>query len=221
MKEINKKSRDTLKVKFFHLIMLGFLSALGVSFLFGEEKMTENKIRGIYKIENLKNGKIYVGQSVNIRKRFHVHKSTLINRKHINEHLQRSFNRDGMKNFKFSVLEEVKDRRKSLTKREQYWIDFYKSFRSVYNQRPIENSTIEYKHSKESREKISKGRLKYFLNHEGTWQGKKHTKETRKRMSTSAKNLPERIKNKQKLGQKKYFETHPGPNKGKKLGVRK
>jgi len=35
------------------------------------------KIQGIYKIKNLLNGKVYIGQSVNIEKRFYNHKNNL------------------------------------------------------------------------------------------------------------------------------------------------
>jgi len=46
------------------------------------------KILGIYKITNLKNGKVYIGSSKNIKRRLIEHKSRLKNNKHINKYFQ-------------------------------------------------------------------------------------------------------------------------------------
>ena len=68
--------------------------------------MKIEKICGIYKIENLVNGKVYVGQSINIKTRFMSHKSELKSNNHSNIHLQNSWNKYGEENFKFEILEE-------------------------------------------------------------------------------------------------------------------
>jgi len=60
---------------------------------------------GIYKIENLINGKIYIGKSVNLTKRKRDHFNLLKNNKHTNNFLQNSYNKYGSDNFKFSILE--------------------------------------------------------------------------------------------------------------------
>lgn len=65
------------------------------------------KLAGIYQIRNLINNKIYLGSAYNLYNRYRIHKSTLINNKHDNEHLQRSFNRYGRDNFVFELLEIV------------------------------------------------------------------------------------------------------------------
>ena len=44
---------------------------------------------GIYKIINTENGKIYIGQSINISHRWNCHKYDLKNKRHKNLHLQR------------------------------------------------------------------------------------------------------------------------------------
>lgn len=77
---------------------------------------------GIYLITNITNGKIYVGSSVNLRKRRNEHKSNLKNEKHVNMHLQNAWKKYGEKNFTFSIIELVYDINKLLD-REQYWID--------------------------------------------------------------------------------------------------
>ena len=47
---------------------------------------------GIYRIRNIKNGKMYIGQSVNIEHRKSCHFSDLKKNRHRNVHLQRAYN---------------------------------------------------------------------------------------------------------------------------------
>lgn len=77
---------------------------------------------GIYLIENIINNKKYVGQSVNIKKRFSQHKSC--NAKH--GILVRAFKKYGIENFKFSIIEECEE--KYLSERESFWINEFNSF---------------------------------------------------------------------------------------------
>ena len=60
---------------------------------------------GIYKITNATNGKCYIGQTVNFRKRKRNHFNYLRNNKHHNTYLQRAFNKYGEKNFDIQFLE--------------------------------------------------------------------------------------------------------------------
>ena len=59
---------------------------------------------GIYMIQNKVNGKIYIGQSVNIEDRWGEHKYELNKGYHHNKHLQRSWNKDGQENFEFTII---------------------------------------------------------------------------------------------------------------------
>jgi group I intron endonuclease len=61
----------------------------------------------IYQIENIKNGKIYIGQTRNPTIRWQNHCSLLRNDKHDNSHLQNAWNIYGAENFKFSIIKEV------------------------------------------------------------------------------------------------------------------
>lgn len=54
-----------------------------------------NKISGIYKILNIKNGKFYIGSSNNIKVRWSQHKTLLKNNKHENKYLQNAWNKYG------------------------------------------------------------------------------------------------------------------------------
>lgn len=82
---------------------------------------------GIYKITNLVNGKSYIGQSVNIKRRFTSHKNRAFNKndKQYNCPLYRAFRKYGVDNFTFEVLEECD--RSELNKKEIFYIAKYKT----------------------------------------------------------------------------------------------
>ena len=62
---------------------------------------------GIYKIENVKNNKVYIGSAVNLHKRKCEHFLHLKNNYHVNNYLQSSFNKYGINCFKFIVIEFI------------------------------------------------------------------------------------------------------------------
>ena len=67
--------------------------------------MAKEKICGIYCIENLIDGKKYIGLSRDIKTRWKQHKNKLNLGKHINKHLQSAWIKYGESNFNFYVLE--------------------------------------------------------------------------------------------------------------------
>ena len=85
---------------------------------------------GIYQIRNIKNNKVYVGQTINFRDRFNQHKSSLLGDKHYNKYLQRSFNKYGIENFVFEVLEYCPKER--LNEKEREWIKYKRSEYAEY-----------------------------------------------------------------------------------------
>lgn len=108
---------------------------------------------GIYGIENLINGKIYIGSAINLARRKNKHFSNLRADKHINKHLQSAFNLYEEESFVFKILEHCES--KDLIKREQYYIDLYRSIRNLYNVRSIADSNLGIKFSDETKRKIS------------------------------------------------------------------
>lgn len=86
---------------------------------------------GIYKIENLINGKLYIGQSINLRRREVKHFTELRNNKHVNKHLQRAFNKYGEENFKFGIM--LFCEQSELTYYEDFFIKYYNTQSLGYN----------------------------------------------------------------------------------------
>lgn len=78
---------------------------------------------GIYLIENLLNHKKYVGQSKNIYARWSGHRC---DSKVRDLPLYFAMRKDGLENFKFSILEECDI--SQLAEKEDYWITFYNSY---------------------------------------------------------------------------------------------
>lgn len=78
---------------------------------------------GIYRITNIINNKVYIGQSINIEDRFAHHRSSLSHNRHENEHLQRSWNKYGAQHFMFEVLEECSE--EELDSKERYYINLF------------------------------------------------------------------------------------------------
>jgi group I intron endonuclease len=123
------------------------------------------KKQGIYCITNNVNGKKYVGSSVELDKRWKRHLSSLNRNVHKNAHLQASFNKHGIENFIFNVLEEIKSSEK-LIEHEQYWMD---TIKPEYNIRLVAANNLGLKHTEETKEKM-RGANNY-------WFGKKPSEE--------------------------------------------
>lgn len=87
--------------------------------------------KGIYKITNLQTGKVYVGLSNNINRRWIKHRSELKNNCHINSHLQKSYNKYGKENFKYEILELCSE--EELVEFEKKWIKKEDSYNNGYN----------------------------------------------------------------------------------------
>lgn len=83
---------------------------------------------GIYKITNNINGKIYVGQSNNIQRRFSEHQNRgATSRIPVDVAIQKY----GKENFSFEIIEECSI--EQLNQRETYWITYFNSIENGYN----------------------------------------------------------------------------------------
>lgn len=83
-------------------------------------------ITGIYKITRLQTGEIYIGQAVDIKKRWQGHIKTACGCGQLaSSLLHTTMAQDGVDQFKFEIVE--KTTKNKLTEREKFWIDFYNS----------------------------------------------------------------------------------------------
>ena len=97
---------------------------------------TMSDICGIYKIENLINHNVYIGQSININKRWRQHKSAAFNpnSKDYNMIIYKAIRKYGLENFSFNILEQCLS--EELNNKEIQWIQFYNSYQQGYNATP-------------------------------------------------------------------------------------
>ncbi len=121
----------------------------------------------IYKITNLINNKIYIGQTVKtLEQRWKEHLKSAKNNDH--KHLYQSINYYGKNNFKIEIIDQANSI-DELNSKEKYWINYYKSLdpNIGYNNidggiaNPMNYNNIKDYHdskmrSKEIREKISR-----------------------------------------------------------------
>lgn len=112
------------------------------------------KVAGIYKITNIINNKVYIGQSNWLKKRIGCHKNKLRKNIHENSHLQTSWNKYGEENFIFEIIEICEE--SLLNEREMYWISFYNSSSkdSGYNKSLGGDGNRGYKHTEETKKKM-------------------------------------------------------------------
>lgn len=95
--------------------------------------LTDKRIGTIYKIENLINHRVYIGQTImDVKDRWYRHcEINGVSESEKATPIKRAILKYGKENFSFDVIEEVpKD---SLDDREKYWIDKFDSYRNGYN----------------------------------------------------------------------------------------
>ena len=100
-------------------------------------KMLKNKIGNylmwIYKITNIQNNKVYIGQTIRpIEQRFHRHLNDALNNI-LDTHFARAIRKYGKDSF---IIEEIDNAQTQdeLNQKEQYWIRYYNSVEDGYNE---------------------------------------------------------------------------------------
>lgn len=87
-----------------------------------EERSKQMRLSGIYAILSIATPECYIGQSVDIYRRFAEHLMYFRENRH-SKNLQLPWNKYGEDNFKFLVLEICEDDYKALTTQENFWIN--------------------------------------------------------------------------------------------------
>jgi group I intron endonuclease len=154
---------------------------------------------GIYAIINSINGKMYIGSSINIDKRWYKHRTELRRNEHHSGHLQRAWNKYKEENFYFITLLECKDSELHII--EQKVMD---SLKPEYNVLPAAYSPKGYKHPKEFGNEISERLKGHEVSKEtrekigNANRGHRHSKETLEKISLAS------------IGRRKPFKVFNG-----------
>jgi group I intron endonuclease len=145
--------------------------------------MKKRKFSGIYKIENILNGDMYIGQAAILENRERNHFYTLRKNTHRNRHLQRAFNKYGEDSFIFEILLICEKDKETLTYYEQHYVDI---LHPAYNIcRNCVESRLGVKSSKKTRKKLSSARKGKFIGEDHPMFGKHWSEEINLKNSIS------------------------------------
>lgn len=164
---------------------------------------------GIYLITNTEDGKVYLGSSINLKKRKYAHFNALQNGKHSNRHLQCAYDLYGVEAFQWEVLlyspKDISD--KELKTLEDYYINFFNALNPKYGYNFL--SADRHFVSEETKAKMSASLT-------GKRLGMKHTEEARAKISASLKGKPSTFKGKIHTAESK--EKNAAAHRGKPSG---
>lgn len=166
-------------------------------------RMEDDKSIGIYCIYNKINGKRYIGKSVNIRKRIIAHKSNLNLKKSksSNSYLINAWNKYGIDNFDYVVLEKFNEvNEKVLKERELYWMDFYNTCENEFGYNLRRDSSTGMITHETTRKKMSETHSKRYESLEE----RRKTGERFKKFWAENPEAKEQMKNKLKQIHSKY-----------------
>lgn len=155
-----------------------------------------NNIACVYWIENIINGKKYVGSTTNYNKRCIKHRCELKSGYHHNKNLQKEYDEYGANAFKYTILQKCSSE-KELRDKEQDYIDQLIEKGEAYNISELSTSP-----SLPGSKNAMYGKVGY-------WKDKKMPEKARKNMSKGAKN---------KIFTKEHRENMSKSRKGKRTG---
>ena len=144
---------------------------------------TKDKICGIYCIENLVNGKKYVGQSIDIMTRWKHHINQLERNNHVNKHLQYSWNKYGKDNFNFYVILECEEC--MLDDLECKYINEFHTTDQAYGYNKESGGNLNKHVSEETRLKQSASKKGMYDGDKNPMYGRHLSKETKQKISSS------------------------------------
>lgn len=165
------------------------------------EYRTNDALCGIYKIVNNINGKVYVGQSINIKARWKDHINSLNRQDSSCTLLQRAWNKYGQESFSFEILELCSE--DMLDEVEIKYIEICDSHNNGYNiepggnqhkhltdetKRKIGDANRGRRHSEDAKKKMSELRS----GENNAMYGKYHSEESKKKMSDAKRGKPGR-----------------------------
>jgi group I intron endonuclease len=146
------------------------------------------KVAGVYTITH-DSGKVYVGSSVDIRRRWQHHRRHLRRGSHSNSHLQAAWTKHGEDSFTFAVVEIAE--RGALIAREQAWLDDLRPFGDRgFNLSPSAYTLRGFKFSDDQRANVSralKGKPKSAEHRANMWGSREVTPEFRERMAANGR----------------------------------
>lgn len=143
---------------------------------------------GIYTINNILNGRVYVGSSVDTATRFRMHRRQLTKGYHHCKHLQRAWNKYGAEAFVFEV--RLTCPKEELLSWEQMLLD---GIDGPYNSLRTAGSCLGFEHTAETKAKLSAATKAQFSTPDARARASAATKaavakhEVRARMSAAAK----------------------------------
>ena len=140
----------------------------------------------IYKIENLINGKVYIGQTIQdfkVRKDSHLYE--LENGVKVNAKFQNAWNKYGKENFEFNIIGSYPV--SELDKREVEFIKKYDSYRNGYNATTGGQKNFRHSHNDTTRIKLS-------IRGKEIWRNKEFRKKMMERPVYSGNEAPRAIK---------------------------
>ena len=167
----------------------------------------------IYYIQNKKDKKIYIGQTINFIQRIKSHKKELRGNRHSNDYLQHAWNKYSEKNFIFGVLEECEE--KDLDKKEIFYINSYNSTDRNFGYNLEGGGDKNKRVGDETRRRMSENHAD-FSSGKHPFFGKHHSDDAKKRISEfmSTRDLGKHHSSETKM---KISETMFKMNTGKEL----
>ena len=138
----------------------------------------------IYKATNLKNGKVYIGQTtrdLEIRMKEHLtHRKTAFDK---------AYKKSEIDNFKIEIIDRT-DTIEKLNEKEKYWIEYYNCIvPNGYNMCEGGDNTVGFHHKEESKRKMSISKSKLYMGENNPFFGKTHSKESKEKMSKLRKGM--------------------------------